>query len=86
MSIDVPRIAQYGPKKEKRDQQGNRHTLIEREYILIPYSGDTTYADNQNIIFRPILPSNALRCVVGQASFGSFFTTITGGQLQHQLI
>ena len=79
MSIDVPRIAQYGPKKEIKDQQGNRHPLIEREYILIPYSGDTTYADNQNIIFRPILPSNALRCVVGHASFGSFYATITGG-------
>ena len=38
MSIDVPRIAQYIAKKEIRDQQGNRHPLIEREYILTPYS------------------------------------------------
>ena len=79
MSIDVPRIAQYVAKKEIKDQQGNRHPLIEREYILIPYSGDTAYGDNQNIIFRPILPSNALRCVVGHASFGSFYATITIG-------
>ena len=51
MSIDVPRIAQYGPKKEIKDMQGNRHPLIEREYILTPYSGDTASNDGQNIIF-----------------------------------
>ena len=77
MIIDAPRIAQYIAKKVIRDTQGNRHPLIEHEYILIPYSGDTTYGDGQNIIFRPILPSSALLCAVVHASFGSFFITIT---------
>ena len=76
--MELPKICQYIPKKEIK-HNGKAFPIIEKNFIITPWSGDSSYSEGNPITFRVILPNDKLRSVHSSASYGSYFMTVVLG-------